>query len=151
MDRLGEDCSAALFAAGAYSVASGAGMDSKDAGRFVSEVCKQAASRRIVVDDDDDDDDTWWSRNKHWALPVALASGAFLVGNDIGRKGYPDRNLLHNTASWAESKLKALFGIVDDPMMNRFTDASKPYSRPERPQASTDLPSAEGLDNYKAQ
>jgi len=122
MDRLGEDCSAALFAAGAYSVASRAGMDSKDAGRFVSEVCKQAAAMRYDVDDDDEEQDTWWSRNKHWALPAALSASAFLIGADAGRNGRPDRSYLSNAGSLFLKRLKALFGISDSDVWRSVTE-----------------------------
>jgi len=106
-------------------VASGAGMSAKDAGDFVAEVCKQAAAMRYDLDDDDEEQDTWWSRNKHWALPALLTSGAFILGNDVAKKGNPDWGIIDNSIKWTKDKLKALFGVVNDPMMDNFTDASR--------------------------
>lgn len=109
-----------MFSAGAYSALDGYGMDAKDADEFVAHVCKEAAAGRVMFDGNDDEDDTWWSRNKGWALPVILATGAFVIGGDAGRNGRPDRNYFSNAGSLLWERVKAIVGIPN----NRLWDAN---------------------------
>jgi hypothetical protein len=115
--KLDDGIIATMFSAGAYSALEGRGMSSKDADAFVSHVCKEAAVGRI---DFDDQNNTWWNRNKSWALPLALATGAFVIGGDAGRNGRPDRNYFSNAGSLLWERVKALVGIPD----NRLWDAN---------------------------
>jgi len=116
--KLGEESIATMFSAGAYSALDGSGIDAKDADAFVAHVCKEAVAKRVRFDEDEED--TWWSRNKGWALPAILATGAFVIGGDAGRNGRHDRNYFSNAGSLLWKRVKALVGMPD----NRLWDAN---------------------------
>lgn len=116
MEKMSGESIDCLFAAGAYSAAMEKGMSEKDAEAFAVEVCKQAAARKVRWDEDEEDEgDTWWSRNKHWALPTLVGTGAFLVGADAGRNGRYDRSHLSNAGSLLYRRLRSLLGLPNDP------------------------------------
>lgn len=118
---------ATMFAAGAYSVASEAGMTDRAARSFASGMLKTSAKRRVRIEDDEDEDeddgDTWWNRNKHWALPTAIGLGAFLVGSDAGRYGREDRNYFSNAGNRLLERLKNLLGIPNADKWRMMTKA----------------------------
>lgn len=117
-----EDLLADMFAAGAYSAALDAGMEKDAADRFVLDVCKESAARNFRYDDEEEEG-TWWERNKSWAFPSAVGLLAFLAGSDAGKNGRPDRSPFSNAMHLAYKRIKALFGIPDDPMYNASTIA----------------------------
>ena len=121
MEKISGDTIDALFAAGAYRKAVEMGMSEKDAESFTLEVCKQAASRKIVLDDEEDEEDTWWNRNKGWALPTLVGTGAFLVGADAGRNGRDDRNYFSAAGDLLVQRLRAILGIPTDPHYKSLT------------------------------
>ena len=114
-----------LFAAGAHSALDGSGLSKESAEAFVSEVCKVAAARRVRWDEgEDEEDDTWWSRNKRWALPALIGTGAFILGADAGRNGRPDRSHLSNAGSLLWERVKALVGIPDSALWRTMTETT---------------------------
>lgn len=121
MVNIGTDMARDMFLAGARSVAEELGASGEEADAFASEVVKQAASRKIVLDDDDDEEDTWWNRNKHWALPTLVGAGALWLGNDAGTNGRADRNVFQNIGGLLSKRLRALFGISEDPLYRSTT------------------------------
>lgn len=114
---------AAIFAAGAYSVASESGASDHDAKAFAAEMLKSSAAKDYVLEDDEEEDQdkkTWWARNKSWALPTSIGVGAFLLGADAGRYR-PDRSYPIGALELLGQRIKALFGIAPDPWMNTIT------------------------------
>ena len=122
MNRLDDGHLASLFAAGVLSAFRQAGGTEKDAEAFLGCALEKTARSRHYDDDEEDEDSTWWSRNKSWALPAVLATGAFLIGGDAGKNGRADRSLWSNAGSLFMKRLKALFGLSDDPMVSSLTD-----------------------------
>lgn len=112
-----------LFVAGAFSKLEEKGYTEKEAESVVSTLLKQAAPRYYY--EGEDDDSTWWSRNKSWMIPTLVGSAAFMVGNDAGRNGRKDRGALTNAGALLWKRVKALFGIVDDPMWTAMTETTK--------------------------
>lgn len=122
MEKLSEETARALFIDGARSVAEQLGSSSDDSAKFANEVMKLAASGKIYLDDEEDgEEDTWWSRNKHWALPTLVGAGALWLGNDAGKNGREDRNVFQNLGTVWGDRLRALLGVVSDPMYRSMT------------------------------
>lgn len=122
-----------LFAAGAHSALDGSGLSKEAAEAFVAEVCKVAAARRVRWDEgEDEEEDTWWSRNKRWALPTLIGTGAFILGADAGRNGRPDRSHLSNAGSLLWERVKALVGIPDSALWRTATKTT-PHTPPQQP------------------
>ena len=114
-----------LFAAGAHSALDGFGLSKEASDAFVDEVCKVAAARRVRWDEgEDEEEETWWSRNKRWALPALLGTGAFILGADAGRNGRPDRSHLSNAGSLLWERVKALVGIPDSALWRTMTETT---------------------------
>ena len=123
--KMNEETLATLFAAGAHSALTGSGMTEKDAEAFVEGVCKAATARRVRWDEgEDEEEDTWWSRNKRWALPALIGTGAFILGADAGRNGRPDRSHLSNAGSLLWERVKALVGIPDSALWRTVTETT---------------------------
>lgn len=116
MNRLDDEHLASLFAAGVLSSFRQAGGTEKDAEAFLGCALEKTARSRHYDDEDDGEDSTWWSRNKSWALPTVLATGAFLIGGDAGKNGRADRSLWSNAGSLMWKRIKAILGYPDDPM-----------------------------------
>ncbi len=121
MGRLDDGHLAALFAAGALSAFRQAGGTEKDAEAFLAGALEKNASR----DEYYDDEETLWDRHKGWIIPAVLASGAFLLGGEAGKHGRPDRSLVRNAWDIAGRRLKALVGIVDDPIFDSSLDITE--------------------------
>ena len=77
---------------------------------------------------DEDEGDSWWSRNKKWALPALIGTGAFIIGADAGRNGRPDRSHISNAGSLLWNRVKALFGIPDSALWRSVTETQNAAS-----------------------
>lgn len=127
---------AAMFSAGAYTVAKGRGMTDKQAEDFALGLVKDAAGMRRPRwaerdDDDDDDEETLWDRVKGFLIPAAVGTGAYLLGSHAARwNGWrADRGAFSNGLNYLGDKLKTVLGIVNGPLRNAFTKT--PFSDPE--------------------
>ena len=126
MDRLNDESAATIFAAGALSAIDGIPMSEKDAGFLVESAMKKVAARSFQEDDDEDDDDnegTWWSRNKHWAIPALVGTGAFIIGGDAGRN-YRDSSYIVGAGRRLLDTAKSLLGIPNSRYYDLFTNAT---------------------------
>ena len=129
-----------MFAAGAHSALDGSGLSKEAADAFVSEVCKAAAARRVRWDEgEDEEEDTWWSRNKRWALPALIGTGAFILGADAGRNGRPDRSHLSNAGSLLWERVKALVGIPDSALWRTVTETTAHVDSPTKSRTGSSI------------
>jgi len=130
---------AAMFAAGAASVALRRGMSEKDAEAFVDGLCKEAARGRYNFEDADED--TFWSRNKSWLIPAIVGSLAFYAGADGERHGRLDRGYLSNAGHRIFDRVKTLFGFGYDPIFKSLTETPQPEVKIKEPDVDPrDLP-----------
>lgn len=113
---------AALFAAGACQYASEMGMSEKDAEAFAEGICKEAVIGGSKLYDDDEED-TFWKRNKKWLIPTIVGTLAFYAGADGERHGRLDRGYLSNALDQVGRRMRMLFGLSDDPILNAATKA----------------------------
>ena len=149
--KMNEETLATLFAAGAHSALTGSGMTEKDAEAFVEEVCKAAAARRVRWDEGEDEEegDTWWSRNKRWALPALIGTGAFILGADAGRNGRPDRSHLSNAGSLLWERVKALVGRPDSALWRTMTETTAHVDSPTKSRTGSSIGTEIGLPEGK--
>ena len=127
---------AAMFSAGAYTVAQGHGMTDKQAEDFALGLVKDAAGLRRPRwaerdDDDDDEEDTLWDRVKGFLIPAAVGTGAYLLGSHAARwNGWrSDRGAFSNGLNYLGDKMKTILGIVSSPLRDAVTKT--PFSDPE--------------------